>query len=143
MKPELKEYLNAINKTGEGLMDYDVSCDNAKNYEKSYPAFIINRILSGFEDCIFHVNELNIYSNITNKQKFDYLRIGLAKRNRFSPWIKENTNDDINLICRSMGVNKQRALEYLQMMNKEDIDKIRKKMNTGGLSDKQRKLVNR
>ena len=43
MSYELKEYLNAINFTKKNLMDSDDLL-----WQKKYPSFIVNKILSGF-----------------------------------------------------------------------------------------------
>ena len=51
---ELKDYLNAINHKKEDLMAGDDDF-----WEKKYPAFIVNKALSAFTDCILYVNEMN------------------------------------------------------------------------------------
>ena len=51
---DLKEYLNAINFTKKDLM-----ASEDKLWAKKYPAFIVNKILSGYSDCIMLVYELN------------------------------------------------------------------------------------
>ena len=60
---KLGEYLNAINHTKETLLDTD-----DESVEKEYTPYVINRCLSYFTDTIFHVNEMNRYSNIDNDQ---------------------------------------------------------------------------
>ena len=54
MSYELKEYLNAINFTKKNVMDSE-----DKMWIKKYPAFIVNKILSGFQDTLMLVNEMN------------------------------------------------------------------------------------
>ena len=54
MTYELKDYLKAINKTKEKLMDTD-----DKMWEKKYPPFIVNKCVAPFPDTIHLVNEMN------------------------------------------------------------------------------------
>ena len=51
---ELKEYLNAINFSKKNVMDSEDTM-----WVKKYPAFIVNKVLSGFSDTIMLVNEMN------------------------------------------------------------------------------------
>ena len=55
MSYELKEYLNAINFTKKNVMDSE-----DEQWKKKYPAFIVNKILSGLD---IHDHERN-YQNI-------------------------------------------------------------------------------
>ena len=48
---ELKDYLKAINRTKEPLMD-----DEDEQWEKKYPPFIVNKCLMPFQDTILFVN---------------------------------------------------------------------------------------
>ena len=50
---ELKEYLNAINFTKKDLMKSEDDL-----WKKKYPAFIVNKMLSGFSDTVMLVNEM-------------------------------------------------------------------------------------
>lgn len=129
---KLGDYLTAINKTKVALMDEEVSGHEAESIEKAYQPFLISRCLSAFEDCIFHLNELNLYNTLDKKQHFDYLRLALRKRNRYSPWLKSTKHEHIDLICSSMKVNKQRALEYLNILTDEQIEEIKKREDKGG-----------
>ena len=55
MSYELKEYLKAINSSKEKLMDSE-----DEQWEKKYPAYIVNKCLAPFQDTIFLVNEMNV-----------------------------------------------------------------------------------
>ena len=60
MSYELKDYLNSINFNKKDLMKSE-----DKEWVKKYPAFIINKILSGFSDTIMLVNEAVSYTHLT------------------------------------------------------------------------------
>jgi len=68
MSYELKEYLNAINFTKKDLMKSE-----DKLWEKKYPAFIVNKILSGFQDTIMLVNEMNRNHFLDKDMQFQFL----------------------------------------------------------------------
>ena len=65
---ELKEYLKAINTSKERLMDSE-----DEQWEKKYPAYIVNKCLAPFQDTIFLVNEMNMNHQIDKKLQFDFL----------------------------------------------------------------------
>ena len=67
---ELKEYLKAINTSKEKLMDGE-----DEQWEKKYPAYIINRCLSMFWDTLPQANEMNGYHFLTNQVQFQFLII--------------------------------------------------------------------
>ena len=69
MTYELKDYLKAINKTKEKLMDTD-----DKMWEKKYPSFIVNKCVAPFTDTIHLVNELNMHHHLHSKLQFDLAR---------------------------------------------------------------------
>ena len=83
MSYELKEYLKAINTSKERLMDSE-----DEQWEKKYPAYIVNKCLEPFQDTIFLVNEMNMNHQIDNKLQFDFLLNTLRTRNRYTPWLK-------------------------------------------------------
>ena len=51
---DLKDYLNSINYTKENLLDSEDEMGEGK-----YPPFIVNRCLSGSQDTLMLVNEIN------------------------------------------------------------------------------------
>ena len=80
---ELKDYLKAINRTKEPLMD-----DEDEQWEKKYPPFIVNKCLMPFQDTILFVNEMNQYPQLDKKLQFDFYLNSLRSRNRYTPWMK-------------------------------------------------------
>ena len=58
-----KDYLPAINHTKKNLMNSDDPM-----WEKKYPAFMVNKVLSGFQDTIILFYTLNVF-NLTSSQK--------------------------------------------------------------------------
>ena len=124
---ELKDYLNAINHTKEKLMDTE-----DEEWEKKYPPFIVNKCLSGFQDSLMLVNEINQYPNTDKKLQFDFLINSLRSRKRFTPWLKAKKLEDIEYVKEFYGYNNEKAKIALTILNDEQIATIKQKLNKGG-----------
>ena len=83
MAYELKDYLKAINKTKEKLMD-----TNDAMWEKRYAPFIVNKCLAPFPDTIHLVNEMSMHNHLDSKLQFDFLLNSLRSRDRYTPLLK-------------------------------------------------------
>lgn len=124
---ELKDYLNAINHTKERLMDTD-----DEEWEKKYPPFIVNKCLSGFQDTLMLVNEINQYPHLDKKLQFDFLINSIRPRKRFTPWVKAEKLDDLEYVKEFYGYNNEKARVALSILNDEHIATIKRKLNKGG-----------
>ena len=124
---ELKDYLNAINHTKERLM---VTED--EEWEKKYPPFIVNMCLSGFQDTLMLVNEINQYSHLDKKLQFDFLINSIRPRKRFTPWVKAEKLDDLEYVKEFYGYNNEKARIALSILNDEHIATIKRRLNKGG-----------
>ena len=124
---ELKDYLNAINHTKEKLMDTE-----DEEWEKKYPPFIVNKCLSGFQDTLMLVNEINQYPSIDKKLQFDFLINSIRPRKRFTPWLKANKLDNLEYVKEFYGYNNEKAKTALDILNDEQISAIKAKLNKGG-----------
>lgn len=123
---ELKQYLSSINHTKIPIMDTDESAI------KSYPSYVVNRCMSYFSDTIFYANEMNCAPWLDSKSQFDFYRVGIRKKKRFSPWVRKETDENIDLIKLAFGYTDQKAREVLNILGSEDIQKIKKSLDTGG-----------
>ena len=124
---ELKDYLNAINHTKEKLMDTE-----DEEWEKKYPPFIVNKCLSGFQDSLMLVNEINQYPNTDKKLQFDFLINSLRSRKRFTPWMKAKKLKNLEYVKEFYGYNNEKAKVALTILNDEQISAIKQKINKGG-----------
>lgn len=123
---ELKHYLNSINYDKKALLDND------EKAEKLYPPYVVNRCLSFFPDTIFHANVVNCNWTLDKKMQFDFCRLSIRKNKRFSPWVKKEADSDVDLIKQAYGYTEQKAREVLNILRPEDLQKIRKSLDTGG-----------
>ncbi len=124
---ELKDYLNAINHAKERLMDTE-----DEEWEKKYPPFIVNKCLSGFQDTLMLVNEINQHPHLDKKLQFDFLINSIRPRKRFTPWVKAKKLDDIEYVKEFYGYNNEKAKVALTILNDDQIATIKQKLNKGG-----------
>lgn len=123
---KLGDFLNSINHDKKPLLDGD------EKAEKLYPPYVVNRCLSFFADTIFHANVVNCHWMADKKMQFDFYRLSIRKKKRFSPWVKKEEDLDIELIKSAYGYTEQKAREVLNILRPEDLQQIRKAMDTGG-----------
>lgn len=128
---ELKEILNSINYNKKPLFDDEQKAD------KFYPAFIVNKCLSFFNDTIFYANEMNCKYNLDKKMQFDYYRLAIRKNKRFSPWIKKQTEENIALIKQIYGYTDSKAHEVLNILGPRDLEALRLSLQKGGTNNKE------
>ena len=125
MKFELKDYLYSINQSKKNIMD-------DPDAVKGYPPYIINKCLSFHTDTILYSNEMNKYSNLDKKMQYDFYINSLKPRKRFSPWIKKQTLEHLELVQEYYGYNYAKSLEALRILTTEQLDQIKQSLNKGG-----------
>ena len=123
---ELKDWLNSINFTKENLIEDDPEAI------KSYPPYIVNRCLSGHLDTILFANEMNKYSNIDQDLQYSFLLYTLRKRKRFSPWLKKEQIENLDLVKKHYGYSNEKARIAVNLLTKTQIEHIRNKHDMGG-----------
>ena len=125
MKYELKDWLNSINFTKENLIE-------DPDMISSYPPYIINRCLSGHLDTVLFANEMNKYSNIDKDMQYSFFLYTLRKRKRFSPWLKKEQVDDLDLVKKHYGYSNEKAKIAVNLLTKTQLEYIRNKHDMGG-----------
>ena len=119
------EYVNAINYIKKDIMVDDIA-------EKSYSSFLVNRSLSYFQDTILMANEMNKNHHIDNRLQFDFLINIVRKRKRFSKWLKNTVESDVEVVKEYYGYNNQKARQALTLLTPEQINVLKQKVNKGG-----------
>ena len=127
MSSELSEILASVNNTKEHLYLDD------PDRVKSYPPYIVNRCLSGHIDAILFVNELNKHPLLDKRLQYDFLLNSLRKRKRFTPWLKKEQIEDLDLIKTHYGYSNEKAKIAVALLTKTQIENIRNKHDRGGL----------
>jgi hypothetical protein len=126
MTYSLSQYLTSINQSKKNIMLGD------SNAERCYPAFIINKCLAGHIDAVLYANQLNINNHLDNRLQYDFLINTLKPRKRFSPWVKNQTLEDLEIVKEYYGYNRDKALEALKILNKDQIQDIKRRLYKGG-----------
>ena len=123
---ELKEWLNSINVNKNNLIDED------SDLEKQYPAYIINRCMSGHIDAILLANEMNKRPNLPKKLQYDFFLNSIRKRKRYSPWLRKEEIENLDFVKRYYGYSNEKAKQVLNILTREQLSFIRDRLETGG-----------
>ena len=126
MSSELSEILASVNNTKEHL--YADEPDRVN----SYPPYIINRCLSGHVDSILFANAMNLNQHLDKRLQYDFLLNTLRKRKRFTPWLKKEQVDDLDLVKNHYDYSNEKAKIALSLLTKTQIEYIRNKHEKGG-----------
>ena len=123
---ELKDWLNSINFNKNNLIEEDPEAIS------SYPPYIVNRCLSGHLDTVLFANEMNKYSNLDKDMQYCFFLYTLRKRKRFSPWLKKEQVDDLDLVKKHYGYSNEKAKVAVSLLTKTQLEYIRNKHDMGG-----------
>ena len=125
MTYQLKDWLNSINYQKNDLFDSGATT-------KEYPAYVINRCISGDLDAILFVNEMNLYPNLDPKLQYYFLLNTLRKRKRFNPWLRKEKLDHLDAIKSYYGYSNEKAKDALSILSDEQLSYIESKLELGG-----------
>jgi len=122
------DYVNSILQNKKYLIVDELS-------EKDYKPFLINRSLSYHKDCILYANEMNQRHLIDSKLQYDFLINTIRSQKRpFAKWAKKSEiSEDIECVKQIFNFSNSKAYEALRILNKEQIQKLKEKTDTGGL----------
>ena len=121
---ELKDWLNSINFTKENLFEDEP--------EAKYPAFVVNKCLSGSLDSVLFANEMNKSHFLDKRMQYDFFINIVRSRKRFSPWDKKQTVKDLDLVKKYYGYSNDKAIQALRILTPDQLNYIKDKLNKGG-----------
>jgi len=124
MTIELKDWLNSINHTKVNLLE--------ENPDAKYPAYIINRCMSGHLDTVLFANEMNMNHHLPLDMQYSFFLNSVRKRKRFSPWLRKDEIKDLDLVKRYYGYSNEKAKQALRILTNEQLNFIKSKLETGG-----------
>jgi len=122
-----KDYLPAINHTKKNLMDSDDPM-----WEKKYPAFMVNKVLSGFQDTVMLSNEMNRNHFLDRDMQFQFLLNSIRSKKRYSPFLRANKLKDIECVKEYYGYSNDKAKSALDILTKDQVKLIKEKLFKGG-----------
>ena len=122
-----RDYLPAINYTKKNLMDSDDPM-----WKKKYNAFMVNKVLSGFQDCIMLVNEMNRNHFMDKDMQFQFLLNSIRSKKRYSPFLRSSKLKDLDVVKEYYGYNNEKAKVALDILTKDEVKLIKEKLFKGG-----------
>ena len=123
-----KDYLPAINHTKKNLMDSDDVM-----WEKKYPAFMVNKVLSGFSDTIMLTNEMNRNHFLDRDMQFQFLLNSIRSKKRFTPFLRASKIKDIECVKEYYGYSNEKAKSALDILTNEQLKLIKERLYKGGI----------
>ena len=124
---QLKHYLNDINHKKEDLM-----AGEDEFWEKRYPAFIVNKALSAFADCVLYVNEMNRLHHLDKRLQFQFFLNSIGPKKRFSKWLRSSKIKNLEYVKEYYGYSNEKAKQALDILDDEQIEHIKSIINRGG-----------
>ena len=121
---ELKDWFNSINQNKNNLYEEDP--------DAKYPAYIINRCMSGHLDSVMFANEMNLSHHLDSDMQYSFYLNSVRKRKRFSPWLRKDEIKDLDSVKRYYGYSNEKAKQALRILTKEQLNFIKSKFETGG-----------
>jgi Bacteriophage clamp loader A subunit len=113
------DFTKSINET-----KVDILADSS-HVETDYVPFIVNRNFSLFIDTLFDANEMNQRPYLSSRMQYDYLRLAIRPRKRFSPWPKNKKNEDAFALSQLFSVSFKEMVEILGVINNEQVMELK------------------
>lgn len=103
--------------------------------DKAYPAYMVNKALTLYPDCVFYVNEMNMRAHLDNKLQFEYYLNNVRRTKRFAKWVKKMDNIDLEAVKTYYGYSNQKAKQALTILSKQQLDTIKEQIQKGGFGE--------
>jgi len=108
--------------------------------ERDYVPFIVNKALSFHYDCILYANEMNKNAHLDkNLQYHYYINIIRPWKRPFQKWQKLEKSEDLNIVKEYYKYSNDKAKAALEILTKEQLKEIEKKLYKGGFDDKHKR----
>ena len=120
--------------TKRNPFDY-VKSINKKTYEydlSGYNPFLTNRAFAGFIDTIMLACEMNQHPELDPYLQYQFYYYGVRKGSRFDPISKPTEPEGLEVVMAYYQYSKQKALEVMSLLTKDDISGMIKLMDKGG-----------
>lgn len=126
------DYVSSINQSKKNMMR---GTENDTLSEKQYNAYIVNKALSNFPDTILHANLMNINHHLPNRPQYEFFINSIRPKKRFAKWVKDISDEDLESVCAFYQCNKTRGREYLSLLTSEQLEIMKKQLETGGVKN--------
>lgn len=102
--------------------------------ESQYDKFLVGRAFGLYPDTVLLVQEINERALLSKKQHYDFLFNVVRKRKRFAPWPKRKDDDNITTLQEYFNCSRIKAIEAARVLKGSDIEKIRVRLQRGGIN---------
>jgi hypothetical protein len=124
------DYVNSITTTKANMMR---DSENDALSEKAYEPWIVNKALSYFPDTILHANLMNQYHHLDKRPQYECLINSIRPKKRFAKWVKNASNEELELVCAHYKCNKIVGQEYLSLLSSDQLIILKQQQETGGI----------
>jgi len=76
---------------------------------------------------------MNKNPHLDKRLQYDFFINSVKPRKRFTPWLRKETLEELELVKQYYGYSHNKALEALNVLTKEELNSIRKSLNIGGM----------
>lgn len=97
-----------------------------------YNPFLTNRAFAAFIDTIMFAEAMNQASELPPELQYDFYYYGIRKGSRFDPIPKPSEPEGLDVVMAYFNYSKQKALEVINLLSREDLINICKTMDKGG-----------
>lgn len=133
------DYVNSINISKKNMMR---DSENDTLSEKDYNPWVVNKALSYFPDTILHANLMNHHHDLPKRPQYEFLLNSIRPKKRWAKWVKDDGDEDLDLVCAFYQCNKNVAREYLSLLSVDMLNMIKKEQETGGSNNERGKQSN-
>lgn len=123
------DFINDASYEKKNLMQ---GTDNDELAEKSYNPWLTNLAFSQHADTILHANLMNMYHHLENRHQYMYFINNIRPKKRYGKWPKRVDDEDLDIVCKTYGCNKNIGKEYLALLSREQLDTMKKEQEKGG-----------
>lgn len=126
------DYVTAASYSKKNLMR---GSENDEMAEKDYNPWMANMAFSYHPDTILHANLMNQYYFLDHRPQFEFYINSLRPKKRFAKWVKNASDDDLNVVCDYYQCNRILGREYLSLLTSEQLEIMKQEQKTGGLEN--------
>lgn len=106
-----------------------------KKYEwdlSGYNPFLTNRAFAAFIDTVMLAEQMNQAHQLAPALQYDFYYYAVRRGNRYDPIPKPVEPDYLEVVMEYYQYSKQKALEVIHLLSKDDILNMVKSLNKGG-----------
>ena len=89
--------------------------------------------MSAHRDSVLFSNEMNKFPLLDKDMQYHFYLYTLRKKKRFSPWLKKEQVDDLDLVKKHYGYSDEKARIAVSLLTNTQLEYIRNKHEQGGM----------